>query len=285
MQMNINQRLSNEASIGSWSGVKEALRQGADVNTRDQAQVRIAGDTPLHLACYAPPFGGRAQPQCVAVVRELISHGADIYARNDRGETPLDLATYRHLPQSWDDANDAKPDLYTWEFFQQLRLRQKRITCWILNRHFELLQESDGRLALHKFLREIVYESGPHHDLRVSFGVVKLFTAPRTRPESPVVSCLRSCLERDTEMIRTPDRKGRLPLHIVCRHCPTSDEQIHHRAHLEIVEFLIKHYPQALNTRTPQGDLPLTLAASSSASVDVIYTLLRGFPGAVCSTS
>lgn len=55
------------------------IERGADVNISEQ----ITKDTPLHNA---------AQCGFVTLVRTLLSHGANVYAKNQFGNTPLDVA-------------------------------------------------------------------------------------------------------------------------------------------------------------------------------------------------
>ena len=59
--------------------IEVLVRKGEGVNVRD-----INGNTPLH---YAAKFDHSEE-----VLRTLIVNGADVYAENNEGETPLDLA-------------------------------------------------------------------------------------------------------------------------------------------------------------------------------------------------
>ena len=60
--------------------VELLLAHGADVNTRSTVDLW----TPLHrAACYG----------CKEVAALLLAHGADVNAKNDRGKTPLTLAS------------------------------------------------------------------------------------------------------------------------------------------------------------------------------------------------
>jgi len=105
------------------------------------------------------------------------------------------------------------------------------------------------------------------------------------------------------------DSNGNLPLHVLCGSTESTLETIEYltKAHpaalwtgnsygvlplhslcetpsplLKAVECLIKPYPAALSTRTSNGDLPTTLAGRS-ASLSVIYTLVRGDPQVISS--
>lgn len=68
--------------VGNPRTFYRLVEQGADLNAVDKD-----GNTCLHLACK----GGHR-----SLVRELVGRGADPYARNARGQTPLDLANARH---------------------------------------------------------------------------------------------------------------------------------------------------------------------------------------------
>lgn len=50
---------------------------------------------------------------------------------------------------------------------------------------------------------------------------------------------------------------------------------------LETVKYMMLSHPPCVSTPTPTGDLPVTLAASSGASLDVIFSLMRGDPTVV----
>ena len=74
--------------------------------------------------------------------------------------------------------------------------------------------------------------------------------------------------------LSTRDSNGAFPLHVLCGTPSPS---------LKCVECLIKANPAALSTRTTiSGDLPITLACES-ASLEVIYTLLRDYAEVVSS--
>ena len=92
----------------------------------------------------------------------------------------------------------------------------------------------------------------------------------RLEPQLKMVELL---VKAHPAALSTRNRNGSLPLHVLCG-CRFAQPS------LKVVECLIKPYPAALSTRTSSGDLPVTLACES-ASLSVIYTLIRGNPEVV----
>ena len=62
--------------------MKYLVEQGADVNAKS-VQRGFVSWTPLHFV---------AQGRSVEELQYLISHGADVFAKDDDGKTPLDVA-------------------------------------------------------------------------------------------------------------------------------------------------------------------------------------------------
>ncbi len=75
--------LHTPAAGGSPEGVRLLLRYGADVNGRD-----TEGGTALHWSAFAMKKGERG----MAVITELVKHGANVTAVDNRGRTPEDMA-------------------------------------------------------------------------------------------------------------------------------------------------------------------------------------------------
>jgi ankyrin repeat protein len=65
------------------------------------------------------------------------------------------------------------------------------------------------------------------------------------------------------------NQDGAMPLHVLCGSTNPS---------LRSVQFLIQSYPKALAARTKAGQYPLLIAASSTASLSVVYGLVRTYP-------
>ena len=68
--------------MAAWSGnvllVRDFLRRGADVTIRDSV-----GNTPLHRGCLTS----------LAMVKMLAEEGADIHAKNNIGQTAIDIVS------------------------------------------------------------------------------------------------------------------------------------------------------------------------------------------------
>jgi ankyrin repeat protein/serine/threonine protein kinase len=77
--------LHEAACCGDPAAAAELLRLGADPN----AAAQPGGDTPAHLVAV---WGGASGSGAVAVLEALHAAGARLRARNDRGETPRQLA-------------------------------------------------------------------------------------------------------------------------------------------------------------------------------------------------
>ena len=78
---NLPDELCQAAKSGDMRGLKAALASNVDVNARD-----ADGHTALVLAI---------QHDHAAIVRELLTHGADVKTADSRGYTPLKAARIR----------------------------------------------------------------------------------------------------------------------------------------------------------------------------------------------
>lgn len=80
MNCNINERSLILGTLGNnTQKVKDSIKKGADVNTRDA----IYGNTPLH---WATAFGNKE------IAKLLVDNGADTNAKDDNAFTPLHYA-------------------------------------------------------------------------------------------------------------------------------------------------------------------------------------------------
>ena len=67
------------------------------------------------------------------------------------------------------------------------------------------------------------------------------------------------------------DHDGAMPIHLLCKSKPS----------VNAVQFLVQSYSKSLSVRTDDGDLPAILAITHNASQDVIFELLKAYPGAL----
>ena len=69
----------------------------------------------------------------------------------------------------------------------------------------------------------------------------------------------------------TPQWSKDLPLNIACGN----------KASLEVIQMLIRKYPEALKVRNNDGHLPLHIACAKNASLEVIQFLIQQHPDAL----
>eukprot|EP00794_Sanderia_malayensis_P010991 gene10991-12154_t len=80
----INDTLQEYCSIGDEEEVEKAIRNGAVINSQN----RVNGWTGLHSA---------ARREHVGIVKVLLANGADVNARNNKGEKPVDMTTNKEI--------------------------------------------------------------------------------------------------------------------------------------------------------------------------------------------
>jgi ankyrin repeat protein len=87
-----------------------------------------------------------------------------------------------------------------------------------------------------------------------------------------VVEILEYLVDQHSEMLRSRDQDGSLPLHVACRR----------GASFLIVQSLVNRYKASVKSVTPQGDLPLFLACEiPEPSLDNIFLLVKLYPDLV----
>ena len=289
----VDGQLVSAALRGDVPAVQQAFEQGADMNALNAAFNRAytgtRGSTLLHIVCYDPPRSCASQ-----VVRELIRHGANLYAVNDDDKTPLDMATQFLTGVPYDRYGQ---DQYNYSYYNKKKQVATLLFMKLMAHHCEAVYERRGDHSLHELLRGITYEvpapvtweshKQERYNLRIaSLGVVN---AGQGFSLEIWIELFANVLQEHfisnhPEMIRvSEENSGFLPLHIVCSSSPKTERKhhyykLHHQVHLGIVKWLIEMDAAALSVQSREGDLPVMLAASGSASLDVVYTLLRKDP-------
>ena len=278
------------------------LESGADLDATN-----LDGDTPLHLAC--SPYHARF----LTLVQELIRRGANVFAKNQRGQTPFD-----RCPNAAGLAAHVAP-----------------IRNHLLQVYKEKLIETDASLCLHALLQEATTSDNGKQvvvplgtlgvDQLLALLALLLSQDPNyiraqdgNRALPLHVACgnsgmpkevIRFLAEQDAVTLQVQDSTGSLPIHHACRsggaslptikmlverggvgtltardaHCALPLHSLCESRHaaLKVVEYLIAEYPQSLRQKTSTGALPYMLACGASAPEEVLLVLLKGYPEAL----
>jgi ankyrin repeat protein len=163
---------------GHMQVVTELLDHGADTEAKG-----IGGWTPLHWACY--PYAAEEGNHNLAVVKTLLSGGANILAENNVGQLPIHLAVGRG---------------------------QSAVAKYL----FQLSYATTRCLPIHDLLKDLTWIGDPN----ITTGCVPpLFTALRRNVlgTDDVVEIVEFVVSRNSEFLRSRDPDGSLPLHVACR--------------------------------------------------------------------
>jgi ankyrin repeat protein len=144
-------------------------RRGADTEAKNRY-----GDTPLHKAC----FNGH-----LAVVKALVSGGANILAANNRGKLLI---------------------------YEAMRKGKAEVAKYLL----QVLYATTRRLPLHELLEDLTWIGNPYSSdvppLRETLQQEVLGT-------DDVVEILEYLTKRNPALLSSHDQDGSLPLHVACR--------------------------------------------------------------------
>jgi len=253
--------LFDASTHGNLAGVEEALRNGANVDTRSAgnlynktslhvasrnghfAIVRVLLDaganteardsydgTPLHDACTTG---------ILEAVRELVRRGADIFAKNRNGRTPYDSS-----------------------------VRHPAVTEFLLQHYRQKIFESEGRRSLLTILKQgdILFGQG----VALQIGRVS---------SDELLSMLRYFVEHDPDCIHERDNSGDLLLHVACR-------KVRRRpAVFQAIQYLVEQDPATLHISNNDGALPIHLTCQSGASLQAVKHLVEdnGGAGTLCA--
>jgi len=198
--------------------------------------------------------------QLLSMLRYFVEHDPDcIHERDHNGDLPLHVAC-------------RKPGLFQ---AMQYLVEQDPGALHILNNHGALpIHLACGSGASLRAIKYLVEENGGAGTIFTcdSNGALPLhFLCGSTEATLETIEYLTNA---HPAAVWTQNNHGALPLHALCG---TPDPS------LVAIKRLVNAHPSALSTRTStSGDLPITLAGES-ASLDVIYTLIRGCPEVVPS--
>jgi ankyrin repeat protein len=255
--------------------VNKLLVHGADIDAKDNS-----GWTPLHWAC-ANGHG--------TVVDELLSPndsngtvtsilgkrksrgGADINAKDSRGNTPLQFASCGGHGAVVKALLSGGADILVANNYGALPIddavngRYSEVSKYLL-RHF---YATTRRLPLHELVEDLTWIGNPDSSdapaLRLALHLDVLGT-------DDVVEILEYLVGQNPALLSSRDQDGSLALHIACRR----------GAAFAIVESLVNRYKASVKSVTSEGDLPLFLACQmSETSLDTIFLLVKLYPDLV----
>ena len=86
-------------------------------------------------------------------------------------------------------------------------------------------------------------------------------------PETPI-QLIEFLVEQDPSTVRQTDHAGNLPIHILCSFQPS----------LHKVKFLLGFDAESISAMNNRGSTPLEAAALASASVEVLWYLMKANP-------
>jgi len=265
------------------------LKQGELVNRLPGRRVRLSG-TWAKLQ-----IGTVRVDQLVSLLRYFVEHDPDsIHEQDDAGDLPLHIACRRlglheviqylleQDPTTMHISNNsgALPIHMACQFGASLPIIKYLIEE---NGGAGTLSARDNRGSLpihlacsrHHAPFEIIQYLGVHSPSTLfvsnNNGALPIHLACQFGASLPIIKDLVEGNGGTAETLQAPDNNGYLPLHTLCGSNNPS---------LATVQYLVQTHAAALWTRSFGGDLPVTLACES-ASLNVIYTLIRGDPHVV----
>jgi ankyrin repeat protein len=246
----------------NWTIMIVLLEYGADPNVRDSE-----GFTTLHRAIR----NGRAD---FAVVEELLMRGADVDAKDDYDSTPLHLASER--------------------------VNSHAVVELLLGARADPnAKDTTGRTPLHLVC---IYSEPAEELVKVLKALLEKgadIHAADNRGQLPIDLTLRvenaaavKCLLQH-HYSNLCDEESRLLLHAFLRDATSDDnpapplrvaldeEVLDTNDLLEIIVFLVNQNPQLVSARDRDGSVPLHVACSTSAPLEIARYLVEYAPGAL----
>ena len=282
------------ASRGYVAIVPMLVERGAELDVGIRAgRWERRGRTPLHNACAAGEL---------ETTRALIRLGADLFRRDDFGYTPFDLtARAQSQPQRIQD-------YLLQQYKDHVLAQERRLTLHALLRVavFErnVIRLPIGSLQMDHMLtllRSVVDQDTDCIHTRDGDGNMPIHIASCSRVP---VELLRFLAEQDVATLQIQGANGALPLHKACCFGISIDKirllveaggvgtlsardndgnmPLHRLCRsqppVQVVKYILDQAPETVQKRTGGGDLPVTLACKFSASLDVVFELVRAFP-------
>jgi ankyrin repeat protein len=253
----IDQELIDAALENNLPEVSRILSVGADVNAKDNN-----GDTLLIVACCM----GHSQ-----VVIELLIHGAEAEAQDNHGWAPLHYACCNgHLPVVKALLGRAA-NILAVNSYGELPIHgavnegKSEVSKYLL----QMFYATTRRLPLHELLKDLTWIGDPN---TISAPPLRFALHRNVLGMEDVVEILEYLVDRDPELLNSPDQDGSLPLHVACRRGVS----------FTVVQSLVNLYNASVKSATSEGDVPLFLACEiPEPSLDTIFLLMKLYPDSV----
>jgi ankyrin repeat protein len=236
---------------GDLASVRNLLRNGADVNAKDE----LCGMMTLHWACVHDN---------VEMVKELVSAGADIDAKDKDGVTPLHLASSGGYLECVHEMVSAGADIRAVNNDGHLPVEEAvseedtDVVKYLMKALYTSISDHEDRLPIQALLEDASADGTP---LREALEEDVLGT-------DDVLEIIAFLVDQNPRSLSARNQGGELPLHVAC---VTS-------ANPDIVRFLVDQAPQSIFLpRTADGAYSLHVALERGASSDseVIKMLLE----------
>jgi ankyrin repeat protein len=279
----IDQELIVASRENNLTEVSRLLRAGADVNDKDhdgwtpltavikKGHVQVVIELVQHGSDISDWMSLYYAWCHLAVVNELLGHGANTEAKTNEGNTPLHLACCNgHLPV-------VKALVTVGANIRAVNNRGR------LSIHYAV---NSGHSEVAKYLLRIFYATTrrlPLHDLLKNLTCIGNLDSSDVPPlryaldrnvlgTDDVVEIVEYLVSRNAALLTSRDQDDSLPLHVACRRGTA----------FPIVQSLVDLYKASVKSVTPGGDLPLFLACEMpETSLDTIFLLMKLYPDLV----
>jgi ankyrin repeat protein len=167
----VNELVSPNDINGTTSILGKRKRQGANIDSKDND-----GDTPLCIASIHDHL---------AIVKALLSGGADIRVANNDGRLPM---------------------------HQAVNIRNSAVSKYLLQEFYATIRH----LPLHKLLEDLTWIGNPNSTSR-DFPPLRYALDHIVLGTDDVVEILEYLVDQNPALLSSRDQDGSLPLHVACR--------------------------------------------------------------------